>query len=41
MKQGSCRIGKPKGMTCELEYKAKKVYEHTTMNVIYSIHERE
>jgi len=41
MKQGSCRTGKPKRMTCELEYKVKNVYEHAPVNVIHSIRERE
>ena len=40
MKQGSCRIGKPKRMTCELEYKVKNVYEHAQRNVIDRIRER-
>jgi hypothetical protein len=41
MKQGSCRKGKPKRMTCELEYKVKSVYTHAPRNVTDRIRERE
>ena len=41
MKQGSCSTGKPKRMTCELEYKVKNVHKHAPRNVMDSVRERE
>jgi hypothetical protein len=41
MKPGSCRIWKPKRMTCELEYKFEGVYKHAPRNVTDSTREEE
>jgi hypothetical protein len=39
--RGSCKTGKPKGMTCEQENQVKSIYKHAPMNVIYIVYMRE